>query len=93
MKSQQDVGICGRSERSEVLLDVLSVMLTQLASEAVNQSGCKAGLEVGMDFVHQYQQSQNSMVVFWASILGSPSFFIVIVKRAVNITALGRSNY
>ena len=32
--------LCGRTERSEVLLDVLSVMLTlQVAPEAVNKSG------------------------------------------------------
>ena len=51
MKSQQNEGICGSTERSEVqvLLDVLSVMLTlQLAPEAVNKSGCKAGFEVGI---------------------------------------------
>ena len=49
MKSQQNEGICGSTERSEVLLDVLSVMLTlQLAPEAVNKSGCKAGFEVSI---------------------------------------------
>ena len=49
MKSQQNEGICGSTERSEVLLDVLSVMLTlQLVPEAVNKSGCKAGFEVGI---------------------------------------------
>ena len=49
MKSQQNEGICGSTERSEVLLDVLSVMLTlRLAPEAVNKSGCKAGFEVGL---------------------------------------------
>ena len=45
MKSQQNKGICGSTERSEVLLDVLTVMLTlQLAPHAVNKSGSKAGL-------------------------------------------------
>ena len=49
MKSQQNEGICDNTERSEVLLDVLSVMLTlRLAPEAVNKSGCKAGFEVGI---------------------------------------------
>ena len=49
LRSQQNEGICGSTERSEVLLDVLSVMLTlQLAPEAVNKSGCKAGFEVGI---------------------------------------------
>ena len=49
MKSQQNEGICGSTERSEVLLDVLTVMLTlQLAPEAVNKSCCKAGFEVGI---------------------------------------------
>ena len=49
MKSQQNEGICGSTKQSEVLIDVLSVMLTlQLAPEAVNKSGCKAGFEVGI---------------------------------------------
>ena len=51
MKCQQNEGIYGSTERSEVLqlLDVLSEMLTlQLAPEAVNKSGCKAGFEVGI---------------------------------------------
>ena len=49
LKSQQNEDICGSTERSEVLLDVLSVMLTlQLAPEAVNKSGSKAGFEVGI---------------------------------------------
>ena len=49
MKSQQNEGICGSTERSEVLLDVLSVMLTlQLAHEAVNKLGRKTGFEVGI---------------------------------------------
>ena len=39
LKSQQNEGICGSPERSEVLLDLLSAMLTlQLAPEAVNKS-------------------------------------------------------
>ena len=46
---KKSVGIWGSTERSEVLLDVLSVMLMlQLAPEAVNKSGCKAGFEVGI---------------------------------------------
>ena len=49
MKSQRNEGICGSTERSEVLLDVRSVMLTlRLATEAVNKSGSKAGFEVGI---------------------------------------------
>ena len=50
MKSQQNEDIiCDSTERSEVLLDVLSVMLTlQLTLEAVNKSGRKAGFEVGI---------------------------------------------
>ena len=49
MKSQQNEGICGSTERSKVLLDVPSVMLPlQLEPEAVNKSGCKAGFEVGI---------------------------------------------
>ena len=49
MKSQQNEGICDSTERSEVLRDVLSVLLTlRLAPEAVNKSGCKVGFEVGI---------------------------------------------
>ena len=49
LKSQQNEGICGSTEQSEVLLDVLNVMLTlKLAPEAVNKSGCKVGFEVGI---------------------------------------------
>ena len=49
MKSQQNEGICGSIERSEVLLDVLTLMLTlQLSPEAENKSGGKAGFEVGI---------------------------------------------
>ena len=49
LKSRENEGICGSTERSEVLLDVLSVILTlQLAPEAVNKSGSKAGFEVGI---------------------------------------------
>ena len=49
LESQQNEGICGSTERSDVLLDVPSVMLTlRLAPEAVNKSGCKAGFEVGI---------------------------------------------
>ena len=45
LKSQQNECSCGSTERSEVLLDVLSVMLTlRLAPKAVDNSGCKAGL-------------------------------------------------
>ena len=53
MKSKQNEGICGSTERSEVLLDVLSVILTlQLAPEAVSKSGCKAEFEVGIGFTN-----------------------------------------
>ena len=39
----------GSTEQSEVLVDVLSAMLTlQLAPLAVKKSGCKAGFEVGI---------------------------------------------
>ena len=49
LKSRKNEGICGSTERSEVLLDVLHVMPTlQLAPETVNKSCCKAGFEVGI---------------------------------------------
>ena len=76
MKSQQNDGICGRTERSEVLLDVLSVMLTlQLAPEAVNKSGCKAGFEIGIGLCSPISTITGSVL---ASILGPPSFVKVI---------------
>ena len=80
MKSQQNEGICGSTERSEVLLDVLSVMLTlRLAPEAVNKSGCKApGLRSVKDFVHQYRQLRKLYGSVLSSILGPPNFVVVI---------------
>ena len=79
MKSQQNEGICGNTERSEVLLDVLSVMLTlQLAPEAVNKSGCKAGFEVGIGLCSPIPTITKLYGSVLASILGPPSFVIVI---------------
>ena len=80
MKSQQNEGICGSTERSEVLLNVLSAMLTlRLASEAVNKSGCKAGFEVDTiglcSPIPTIEKLYGSVL---ASILGPPSFVIVI---------------
>ena len=77
MKSQLNEGICGSTERSEVLLDVLSVMLSlQLAPEAVNKSGCKAGFEVGIGFCSPIPTITNLYGSVLGSILGSPSFGI-----------------
>ena len=75
MKSQQNEGICGSTERSEVLLDVLSVMLTlHLVPE-----GCKAEFEVGIGLcslpIPIITKLYGSVM---ASILGLPSFVIVI---------------
>ena len=80
MKSQPNEGICGSTERSEVLLDVLmSVMLTlQLASEAVNKSGSKAGFEVGIGLCSPIPRITKLYGSVLASILGPPSFVIVI---------------
>ena len=79
MKSQQNEGICGSTERSEVLLDVLSVMLTlQLASEAVNKSGCKAGFEVGKGLCSPTPKITKLYSSVLASILNPPSIVIVI---------------
>ena len=79
MKSQQNEGICGITERSDVLLDVPSVMLTlQLASEAVNKSGCKAGFEVGIELCSPIPTITKLYGSVLASILGPPSFVIVI---------------
>ena len=79
MKSQQNEGICGSTERSEVLLDVLSVMLTlRLGPEAVNKSGCKAGFEVGIGLCSPIPTITKFYGSVLASILGPPSFVIVI---------------
>ena len=79
MKSQQNEGICGSTERSEALLDVLSVMLTlRLAPEAVNKSGCKAGFEVGIGLCSPIPTITKLYGSVLASILGPPSFVIVI---------------
>ena len=80
MKSQQNEGIYGSTERSELLLDVLSVMLTlQLVPEAANKSGCKAEFEVGIGLcslpIPKITKLYGSVM---ASILGLPSFVIVI---------------
>ena len=79
MESQQNEGICECTERSEVLLDVLSVMLTlRLASEAVNKSGCMAGFEVGIGLCSPIPTITKLYGSVLASILGPPSFVIVI---------------
>ena len=79
MKSQQNEGICGSTERSEVLLDVLSVMLTlQLAPEAVIKLGCNAGFEVGIGLCSPIPTITELFGSVLASILGPPSFVIVI---------------
>ena len=76
---RQNEGICGSAERSEVLLDVLSVMLTlQLAPEAVNKSGCKAGFEVGIGLCSPIPTITKFYGSVLASILGPPSFVIFI---------------
>ena len=79
MKSQQNEGICGSNEGSEVLLGGLSVMLTlQLAPEDVNKSGCKAGFEVGIGLCSPIPTITKLYGSILASILGPPSFVIVI---------------
>ena len=79
LKSQQNEGICGSAERSEVLLDVRSVMLTlRLATEAVNKSGCKAGFEVSIGLCSPIPTITKVYGSVLASILGPPSFVIVI---------------
>ena len=79
MKSQQNEGSCGSTERSEVLLDVLSVILTlQLPPEAVNKSGYKAGSEVGIGLCSPIPTITKLYDSVLAYILGSPSFVIVI---------------
>ena len=79
MKSQQNEGICGSTERSEVLLDVLSVMLTlQLAPEAANKSGCKARFEDGIGLCSPIPTITKLYGSVLAPILGPPSFVIVV---------------
>ena len=79
MKSQQNEGICGSTERSEVLLHVQSVMLTlQLAPEAVNKSGCKARFEVGIGLCLPIPTITKLYGCILASTLGPPSFVVLI---------------
>ena len=79
MKSQPNEGICCSTERSEVLLDVLSVMLTlQLAPEAVNESCGKAGFEVGIGLCSPIPIIAVLYGRVVAYILGPLSFVIVI---------------
>ena len=62
-----------------MLLDALSVMLSlQLAPEAVNKSGCKAGFEVGTGLCSPISTITKLNGSVPASILGPPSFVIVI---------------
>ena len=75
MKIQSNEGICGSTERSEVL----SVMLTlQLAPESVNESDCKAGFEVGIGSCSSIPSITKRYGSVSASILGPPSFVIFI---------------
>ena len=79
MKIQQNEGICDSTERSEVLLDVLVVMLTlQLPPEAVNKSGGKAGFEVGIGLGSPIPTITKLYGSVLASILNPPNFVIVI---------------
>ena len=77
--SPQNEGICVSTERSEVLLDDLTVMLTrQLAPEAINKSILKAGFEVGIGLCSPIPTITKLHDSVLAYILGSPSFVIVI---------------
>ena len=77
MKSQENEGICSSTKRSELLLDVLNVMLTlQLAPEAVNKSGCKARFEVGIGICSPIPTMTKLYGSVLASTLGPPSFAI-----------------
>ena len=61
------------------MLDVLSVKLTlQLAPEAENKSGCKAGFEVGIGLCSSIPTITKLHGSILAFILGPPSFVIVI---------------
>ena len=62
-----------------MLLDVPSVILTLLlAPEAVNKSGCKAGFEVGLGLCSPIPTITKLYGSILASILGPPSFVLVI---------------
>ena len=62
-----------------MLLVVLSVTLTlRLATEAVNKSGGKAGFEVGIGLCSPIPTITKFYGSVFASILGPPSFVIVI---------------
>ena len=77
--SQQTERVCRSIERSEVLLDVPSVMLTlRLAPEAVNESGSKAGFEVGIGLCSPIPTITKLYGSVLSSILGPLSFVILI---------------
>ena len=62
-----------------MLLDVSSVILTlQLAHKAVNKSGSKVGFEVGIGLCSPIPTITKLYGSVLASILGPPSFVIVI---------------
>ena len=62
-----------------MLLDVPSVMLTlRLAPEAANKSGCMARFEVGIGLCSPIPTITKLYGSVLASILGPPSFVIVI---------------
>ena len=75
MKSQQNEGICGNNEQSEVLLDVLTL---RLVPEAVNKSGGNAGFEVRIGLCSPIPTITKLDGSVLASILGPPSFVIMI---------------
>ena len=82
----------GSTERSQVRLDVLSVMLTlQWAPEAVNKSGCKVGFEVSIaiGLCSPIPIINNSGSVL-TSILG-PTSFVTVIKgslKGINVDFL-----
>ena len=65
-----------------MLLDVLSVILNlQLAPEAVNNSGSKAGFEVGIGLCSAIPTITKFYGSVLASILGPPSFVRVNIMQ------------
>ena len=71
-----------------MMLDVLSVLLTlQLAPEAVNKSGCRAGFEVGIELCSPIPTIIKLYGSILASILGPPSFDLMIecIKKRIHV--------
>ena len=68
----------GTASLSTAVTDAFVLLTLQLAPEAVNKSGCKVGFEVGIGLCLPIPTITKLYGSVLASILGPPSFVIVI---------------